>query len=199
MQTTTQPACIDSSFITSHQQWTVSLVRREKAANSQHVFILVQGINQFGTGELRRYDLVVHKSREGFADIMINARSGAALANLFSAFVALVKLGAEGDKLYHKTWSISLAEANQLHTAITNEKQGIDSNTLVIAYYVLGNKSVSNSVNGESCYSWAKKKLKNLGNPTIDIPDCVSDIIVELPSLYLNDDEPTSGMACLLL
>lgn len=196
MQQTTTPCPIDPVYTLSHQQWTVSLVRRKLAARPYHVYLIALGLNQFGTAEIRRYDFVEPEKTPGFGDIVIRSYGGIALNQLPSAFEAAVKFGGDTDALFHKTWTITLEQAAALNKNITQEKESLDNGTLQLPYSVQGDTG-SMSAGGQNCFGWAKRQLRALQAPNIDIPDHWTAKVIDSPLFDLQ--EPTSGQQCVMM
>lgn len=187
---TSKSSRIDETQRVTPHSWVVSLLRRKNAANPKHTYLLVEGMQQDGTGVLRRYDLVINQTRQGLADIVIKRYNNILLSDMDEATEVLVRMDENDDKLYAKSWSIGhgLAEILDQNVQADTAKQ--------IFYNQLGEDSFSGSANGHSCLTWAREKLNSLQDGDISIPKKWSDYIVAHPSLYLPAESTSANTRC---
>lgn len=183
---TSKASRIDTTQRVTPTNWAVSLLRRKNAANPRHTFILVEGIEQDGTGILRRYDLVINEKHHNLADILIKRYDNIELNQMDEFTEALVRLDNNDDKLYFISWSITCG------LAITLDQNIQADTTKKISYHQLGKDAFSGSAEGHNCFTWAREKLNSLQDRDICVSEKWSDYIVAHPSLYL-PAEPTSG------
>lgn len=181
---------IDNNLRVTYNSWVVSLLRRKNAANPRHAYLVVEGINQFNLGVLYRYDLFEDQQDKQKAFINIDSKMNIALTDMDEAVELAVRLSPENDKLYYLSWQVTRDQAEQLHHNILVDKQSD------IEYVILGDKSISASRTGHSCFTWAREKLHQLNDSSIQVKENILDYIVANPQLYL-PKEGTSGK-CLM-
>lgn len=191
----TKFSAIDQTIMVSQDIWAVSLIRRQKAKNPEHAYLLIEGLDSHNQGTIARYDLVISKNNNGQSEIIMHEFSDIPLEEV-NPFVLedLIKMAGETDKLYYLTWNITQDEANRLKQDVEQDKANPPQ------YNQSGDKSLfSQSLggSGHSCFTWARAKLLKLNNPDIDVKADWTDYVIAVPSHYLTGGAKKSS--CLLM
>ncbi len=187
-------------------QWIVSMVAKPRGKNPEHAFIILEGFDTTGSNVFfNRYDFVASNTKPSIKNcpgivkkkenkLPIEHYDNDQLERFFwtSVLGDIEKnQGCEG-----LSWSILSTEAENLKKAIAEDESDPPD------YQISGDvgifaKSPSNS--GHSCYTWARKKLRDLNNDTINHDDrlkiFLKDFIVSRTTKHLNmpvEADPTS-------
>ena len=178
----------DSSFIKvqsildeytkiAKNNWVVALGRKMqgKTLNTEHAFLLVEGIQENGAVFIAKYELTV--SKQGVSVLLINERTGTPteVQKIFKDILwsktpenIAAELQYNSDGWYKKSWAVT---AKQASTLIANIKE---DEFKTIPYSISGIESVSGSSNsgssksGHNCFTWARQKLRDLKEPRIN-------------------------------
>ena len=196
-------SAVHDAFHLNYEIWVVSLMRKAEEGNTEHAFLMVEGINQFGNLVVKRYDLVKHEVRKGYADILIRPENDEENSNL-ETVVNLTK----GDKCFYQSWQITREQASHLHSNVLLDRQIANDSHQGISYQIVGNEAIlpnpSSPSNickqGHNCFTWAREKLRVLNDPAISnsIKSKITDCIAAKTSLYLKDPEKEKSN-CLLI
>lgn len=197
LPTKTKASEVDDNFLISYETWVVSIMRKAEVGNTEHAFLMVEGINQFGKSTVRRYDLVIHDDRKNYSQILILPPDDT------QAEVKTVANLTKGDKCYYQSWIITREQAAQLHKNILRDKD-IANSPEGIRYFVSGDQSLigkSSLKQGHSCFTWAREKLieieDNRKTFTKNLKPKITDCIAAKTSLYLpkpkKEEEKKSG------
>ncbi len=179
----------------TRDEWVVSIVRKPQGENSEHVFLLVEGINSHGQAVLRRYDLFQNSDEKNKG--LVKIRNETVEIKNANKQMCENRIFLNNDDVCGKSWQIESDKAEALHQSVLlSEKNPPD-------YCALGDKSVLGSSSksridpGQSCYTWAQNQLKGQG---ISLPTDYNDVFVKYlvawPSLSLKSDE--TAAACIL-
>ncbi len=184
---------LDENIPIDHDNFVVSILRKPNSENSEHAFLIVEAISSFNTMILRRYDLFIDKeSAEGKALIYIKPE---VIVDAKDAKTALLEDILRGQEVYSISWSITKQQATALHNDILKDKQNPPT------YQVSGNTSLvakSISIEGHSCFTWAREKLHNLEDVRIRLPEKYTDFIAAKTSLYIKGKNHVSGKCSLM-
>ena len=151
---------IDQEFPVDHKVFVVAIMR--KPDGPEHAFLMVEGRQLDGRTILRRYDLFIDlESTKRKSKIVISEK-------IVKTNEAKETLGnmLRFDRVYYRAWNISKTKADDLHTAIVNNQLEPPD------YQKLGDRATgpkSFSVEGHSCFSWAKEKLHSLDDKRIKL------------------------------
>lgn len=193
---------VGGELAVTSQTWVVSLVRIPKSNYPEHVFLLIEGINEKNKHTVRRYDLVKHAQRDGYAKILITPtpeEEKEAEEEEEEIKVSTVAKLTKNQQVRYQSWQISPSQAAILHQDVLSDQKTAD-NFPGIKYSVFGSKSVlasSSSHEGHNCFTWAREKLQKLEESLEDndktitksIKFQISDCIVAQSSLYLPDPQ----------
>lgn len=168
------------------QTWVISMVRIPEGKYPEHIFLLLEGINGEDKPIVRRYDLIEHDKRKGYAKVLILPM------NEKEADVATVASLTKGQKVCYQSWHISPSQAEKLYADVFNDYQEAENLSERMLYSVFGDGSYSaysSSHHGHNCFTWAREKLSKLGDTSItnSIKSKITDCLVAQPSLYLPD------------
>jgi len=183
----------DSKIPITYDNWVVSLLRKPTGKNPDHAFLVIEGVNQMGKGLLVRYDLVDNEKEQGYALIVSKFLPEIEPNEMKFAFCKELM---KQEEVYCKAWSISRQKSLLLFQDIEQDR------TKKIKYFISGKNSIfvkSMSIDGHSCFTWAREKLYNLDDERIKkgIPEKWTEFIAAKTSFYIrgpNDNENCSMM-----
>ena len=192
---------VDPTRIITDDYWAISLVRLPDRSNSEHAFLVLEGMEG-------------NTSKIWFADFVTNDISDLALSGMRNGKVrkeeyhgsdAVVGTSSKllfrcprrmmdirhGDRFLHSTWQISKSTAKNLIQNIETQQKTPPK------YNVLGDTALARSkaaAKGKdtvhNCFTFARKMLRDLNDEYIKLPeDNLGDWICSAPSRYLPDKQ----------
>lgn len=185
----------DHSIMVDAENWVVAILRKPEAENPEHAFLMVEGRNEQNKAVLRRYDLFIDQKKPGHEglvyikpDIIVQP----------TETKEAVKQILNEDMVHGICWSITRQQAESLHQDI------LEDSKKPIQYQLSGDRSLlakSNSMEGHSCFTWAREKLHNLKDERIHLDEKYSDFIAAIPSRYLKGEssEENTSKNCLVM
>lgn len=190
---------VDNTLNINKNTWVVSIVRKPEGTtnNPEHAFLVVEGIDNTNNVFVRRYDLFMDQSREGYAVIALKEKSGlpSEIERKFNSMMYNDPQWA-GAELYYKSWQIKREQGECLHQEIIQDMQNPPR------YRVSGDRSISGYSNtgpsqkGDSCFTWARRKLWNLDERMKnDLPSEYRDLIASITSRYIGPKEEAKGLS----
>ncbi len=176
---------VSSKLPILYANWMISLLRKPSGKVPEHVFLLIEGLDQFGKGILGKIELVNNKEKDGYALIVEKCLHDVSPNDLKNVYLKDI---VEHYEVYSKSWSLPRSKVQLLLEDIEKDKQK------VFKYAYLGNRSVftkSSSVQGHNCFTWAREKLFNLNEEKIkrDLPEKLIDWFAANPNYYLLPEE----------
>ena len=192
---------VDPTRIITDQCWAVSLVRLPDRSNPQHAFIVLEGkkgrkskiwFTDFVAANW--FDAVHPGTEEGKVRIEYYDSEGVADPTgrlLFKCQKRMMDVRAN-DRLLFSTWPIAKTTAEYLIQMIEAQQKTPPK------YHILGNNSVlagssatsSSNPTGHNCFTFAKKMLRDLNDPYIELPeDGLDTWICSATSRYLIDKQ----------
>ncbi|MDF3055537.1 MAG: hypothetical protein K0Q74_1444, partial [Gammaproteobacteria bacterium] len=171
--------------------WQVALVRdAQSKSNSEHTFIVVEGMDAFGRSFFWRFDLVTRVGDEvvkkGFAkvtaqrynDLLLSEREG-----ILQVFLNPHEIQGRGlESLVGHVWQLKREKILDLYKAVmADQAKGL------LPYAITGNQSFF--ATGDNCYSWARRHLLALKEPKIkqDLPSSRIDYFLMRPKWKLQE------------
>ncbi len=163
----------------NYNNWTVSLLRDQEASNTNHTFLLIEGLNSFGRCFFWRCDLA-NKYRgqtveSGFARVIIKREQNISIDRARDVVEKnMIKTNPEQNRGIHTVvgfcWSIRREQVLRLLKQIYHDE------TKLIPYHILGDQSFLSS-GRHNCYTWAREKLLTLKAARIvqSLPDTFKD------------------------
>lgn len=184
---------LDPNILIDQHNSVVSILRKPNSENAEHAFLVVEVLSSFDKMVLRRYDLFIDKENaEGKALIYIKPE---VILDLQDARITLLEDILKGEEVYSISWSITKQQVIALHNDILRDKANPPK------YQISGDASLiakSTSVEGHSCFTWAREKLHNLADERIRLPEKYTDFIAAKTSFYIKGANHTSGKCVLL-
>lgn len=168
---------IDSELLVTPGNWVLSLVAKAKGKNPEHAFLIVEGLSSdWKSVYFRRYDFVIDNKPSGLDRAVRN--SGRVVikkvkndrsqydeeALAFFFWSSLMSDDNAEQQCHGLSWHISPNEAAALQRAIKQDQANPPD------YHILGARSLvaaSSSQSGDNCYTWARRKVRDLGNERI--------------------------------
>jgi WD40 repeat protein len=182
---------LNSRAVLSYGLWQVALVRdRESRNNSEHTFIVVEGMDAFGRCSFWRFDLVTKIGEEtvekGFAKVNIQRYNDLLLSereSILQVFLNPHEIQGRGlESLVGHVWQLKREKVLDLYKAImADQAKGL------LPYALTGNQSFFST--GDNCYSWARRHLLALKEPKIqkELPSTSADYFVMRPKWKLQE------------
>jgi hypothetical protein len=182
---------LNTRAVLNYDVWQVALVRdKESKSNSEHTFIVVEGMDAFGRCFFWRFDLVTkigeEKVEKGFAKVNIQRYNDLLLSereSILQVFLNPHEIQGRGlESLVGHVWQLKREKVLGLYKAIMAD-QAKD----LIPYAITGNQSFFSK--GDNCYSWARRHLLALKEPKIqkDLPSTSTDYFVMRPKWKLQE------------
>lgn len=163
---------VGGQHLLTPNQWALSLVRNRDA---DHAYLILEGVDDKHTRVCMDAHLVVKKSNDRKADIVLRG-------------ITVNQLKEVGEACHSYTWSISKAQAEQLITAIKAEKARADKDEI---NYVMAGKTLVNTFVSNSLWNESKESLENHSqNVSVDAltragHSCCSWAIAMIKSMHL--------------
>lgn len=195
---------VDPSRVMIENIWCISLVRKAKGAHKEHAFLIIEGVDVNLKRKIWFCDLV----GPGMATILPGMKDAKIRMEefnseqyreddklLFCCNRPMMDVRAT-DRILYQSWSPQKSVAERLLTNITL------SQTSPPRFNILGEQSLgaiatgqSSSISpGHSCFTWAKKMLRDLNDPHVVLPaDDLSTWLVSATSRFLKDPEVESS------
>jgi WD40 repeat protein len=182
---------LNSRAILSYGLWQVGLVRdKESRSNSEHTFIVVEGMDAFGRCFFWRFDLVTRIGDEtvekGFAKVNIERYNDLLLSereSILQVFLNPREIQGRGlESLVGHVWQLKREKVLDLYKAmIADQEKGL------LPYALTGNQSFFST--GDNCYSWARRHLLALKEPKIEkeLPSTSADYFAMRPKWKLQE------------
>ncbi len=184
---------LDPNIPVDQLNFVVSILRKPNSENPEHAFLMVEAISSFDKLVFRRYDLFIDKdSADRRALIYMKPE---VVVDVKDAKTALLEDILRGEEVYSISWSITKQQATALHNDILKDKANPPK------YQVSGDASLvakSSSVEGHSCFTWAREKLHNLEDERIRLPEKYTDFIGAKTSLYIKGANHNSGKCAVM-
>ncbi len=184
------------------EQWTVSIVAKPKGDVPEHAIIILEGLDKSGENIFfHRYDFVASNRNVALEKCsgMVITKEKKLPTNFFDEEEQITryfwteilgdmeqKQGCEG-----LSWNILQKEAEQLQKDVAADKKNPPDYQISGDLSFFG-KSTSNS--GHSCYTWARRKLLDLGNNSIKndgrLRIYLSDFLASRTTTHISPPKP---------
>jgi hypothetical protein len=175
----------------NYDLWQVALVRdAQSKSNSEHTFIVVEGMDAFGRSFFWRFDLATRVGdtvvEKGFAKVTIQRYNDLLLSEregILQVFLNPHEIQGRGlESLVGHVWQLKRGKVLDLYrAAMTDQAKGL------LPYAITGNQSFF--ATGDNCYSWARRHLLALKEPKIkqDLPSSRVDYFLMRPKWKLQE------------
>jgi WD40 repeat protein len=161
---------LNTRAVLNYDAWQVALVRdKESRSNSEHTFIVVEGMDAFGRCFFWRFDLVTRVGdavvEKGFAKVNIQRYHDLLLSereSILQVFLNPHEIQGRGlESLVGHVWQLKREKVLELYKAImADQAKGL------LPYAITGNQSFFST--GDNCYSWSRRHLLALKEPKIE-------------------------------
>ena len=191
---------IDPTRVITDEDWTVSLVRLPDSSNSEHAFLVVEGIS--GNKSMIWFvDFVANEQsdvyRPGMRDGKVrvdfhewNEVPGTSSKLLFQGRKKMMQIY-NSDRLLFSTWQIPKFTAATLINNIQAQKASPPKYNILGNTKLAGSSATSSSMDtGHNCFTFARTMLRDLNAKYITIPeDTLDKWIVSSASRYLGEKQ----------
>jgi hypothetical protein len=182
---------LNARAVLNYDAWQVALVRdKESRSNSEHTFIVVEGMDAFGRCFFWRFDLATRFGdvpvEKGFAKVNVQRYNDLLLSereSILQVFLNPHEIQGRGlESLVGLVWQLKREKVLDLYKAImADQAKGL------LPYAITGNQSFFSA--GDNCYSWARRHLLALKEPKIqkELPSTSADYFIMRPKWKLEE------------
>jgi hypothetical protein len=182
----------DSNMPVSKEEFVVSILRKPHSSEPEQAFLMVEGINVYGKYIIRRYDFTRDAIDTSKAKIIVKPE---VISEVNEAESMVVDNILRGEEVFSISWSITKLQAQDLHNDILKDEQSPPIYREKVDLLI---PSPSSSLEGESAFSWARKKLHNLQDERISLKEQYADFVNASASHHLKGTAEGSGN-CLVM
>ncbi len=170
---------VEPRWLVNYNNWIVSVMCKPRSNNPEHACLIIQGLDHLGKGFFLRYDMVDDRAKRGYAKIKEKSFNNIEPGQLSEKFLKDVIKDAA---FCAKSWRITDVQGQFLIEDINQDKEKS------IKYLISGSESIVaklSSTNAHNCFTWARKKLHNLRDERIQLPEIWTDLFVAKTSYHL--------------
>ncbi len=176
--------------------WVLSLARKINFGNVQHVFILLEGINENRDFFVWYSDWTmggIGPSKNRFGRINIDEVSCKDYEKQLLPEIKFNRL--TNVTLTACSWQIRKEKGLALKKNVETQQKRIDVGEEKLPYELLGNNSLiaySSRTSGHNCMTWAREVINRLGVEEVHVPVHFFDWVATLPSHHIPDPRRNS-------
>ncbi len=192
---TSIPLCkkseINKSYDITEGFWVLSLARKINFGNVQHVFIVLEGINENRDFFVWYSDWTTSDNKFGSVNI-----DEVSCKEYERELLPEIKRNRLTDvTLTACSWSITRGKGLELKKNVETQQKRIETGEEKLPYEVLGNNSFiaySSRTTGHNCMTWARDAINQLSVEEIHVPVHFFDWVATLPSRHIPDPRRNS-------